>query len=67
MVDPKEVLTKDGYQAWQGHLFNFERALFFITNHVSDLEIGATSEDENKILEAMYTIQRLMDKGVLQS
>lgn len=66
MYNPKNILTKDGYEKYKAHLFNLEEALFYVFNHADDLHIGALSQGkEDAILDFYYKFEEI--KEILQN
>ncbi len=75
MYNPKDILTRDGYNLYMAHLANIEEALFYIHNHADDLHIGAISREEfvmeegvvvkevseDAILDMYWTFQKIKD------
>jgi hypothetical protein len=59
MFDPKEILTESGYDEYRAHLSNIEKGLFFISNYVDDLHIGALDQSQ---LDDLYTMENLFEK-----
>ena len=41
MYNPKDILTKSGYEEYCAHLHNIRAGLSYIENHSDDLHIGA--------------------------
>ncbi len=41
MYHPKQVLTKDGYIKYLSCLENIDDGIYYITNHIDDLHLGA--------------------------
>ncbi len=56
MLDPTEVLTKQGCVAYTAHLFNLNAALIFLMTHSNDLELDET------ILEILGNTLLAVDK-----
>ncbi|KKN63677.1 hypothetical protein LCGC14_0499040 [marine sediment metagenome] len=55
MRNPKEALTKAGYEAYRAHLWNLREALFFLTGHAEDLELDAL--DDGELCRGLYTLE----------
>ena len=56
MRDPKKVLTKPGQEELMAHLWNVEQGLFFIENHMSELDLD---EDEHQVYEMGGIFEKL--------
>lgn len=54
MYNPKDILTRDGYNLYMAHLTNIEEALFYIHNHADDLHIGCNGEGKEDAINDMY-------------
>ena len=52
MYNPKDVLTKAGYEDYKAHLRNIENGLFYIQNHADDLHI----ESDDKMADSYYAL-----------
>jgi len=55
MLNPKDVLTDDGVLEFSNHLFNVDKAVFFLTNHSDDLQMA--EED----VDLLYAAQDLVN------
>ena len=59
MYDPKEILNESGYEEYKAHLVNIKNGIFFISNNIDDLHIGALDQSQ---LDDWYTIENLFEK-----
>lgn len=57
MLDPKTVLTEDGYEEYLWHLRAIKKSLFFIMNHSDDLGIGSKDSKQSDVL---YDLEQLL-------
>ena len=58
MLDPKEILTEEGYKKLFIHVGNIENALAYIINHADDLHIGATDSSQE---QTIYNMMAMVD------
>ena len=63
MYNPKDVFTAEQLEEHKAHLFNMKQAMFWICNNLDDLH-GYSLDEE--WLEAMYTMNRLLDSKILE-
>lgn len=58
MYNPKIILTEDGIRDLEHHLYNIEKAIFFLTNNADDLHIGLSDE---KQLDILYDLEDMLE------
>jgi len=58
MFDPKDIMTEVGMREWDVHLFNMEKALFYLTEHADDLHIGC---HDDRQIALLYELQDMLD------
>jgi hypothetical protein len=66
MYNPAEVLTKNGLEEYNAHLFNIQNGLRFITNHADDLHLCATPVGQrvfHLINQMQISINNVLRKG----
>jgi hypothetical protein len=63
MLDPKDVLTERGHEAYMVHMFNLQQALDHLTSLISDLQIGQHDERQVELLYEMEEMLPVFKKG----
>lgn len=58
MYNPKEIFTEDGIRDLEHHLYNIEKAIFFLTNNADDLHIGMV---DDKQLDILYDLEDMLE------
>lgn len=61
MRNPKDVLTKEGYEKYRVQLWNLREALFYITEHAGDLELDAFEHDD--LMDLLAPLQLHLDEN----
>jgi hypothetical protein len=57
MYDPRKILTKEGLEDYLHNIKTIEDSLFYITNNMDDLHIGAI---DSKLEEAIYKFESIL-------
>ena len=63
MYDPKDVFTEDGVRDLEHHLYNMEKAIFFLTNNADDLHIGCYDDRQIELLYELENMLEIYRKG----
>jgi len=58
MRNPKEVFTEKGFRELEWHLYNLEKAIFFLTNNADDLHIGCYDEEQ---IDLLYKLENMLE------
>lgn len=64
MYKAKHVMTPEGLEDYKAEIRNLGRSLFYFTNNADDMHMGSDDRSE-RLLQAMYEIQRAIQDGFL--
>lgn len=54
MFDPKDILTKHGYEKWNAYIFQLDEILDFIIDHNGDLHMTP------EYVDRLYRVQEII-------
>jgi len=58
MRNPKDIFTENGIRDLEHHLYNLEKAIFFLTNNADDLHIGCCDERQ---IDLLYELENMLE------